>query len=169
MEVQSHPTIEETIEFMKFAHAGQVDKSGEEYWKHPYTVYEAVKELGASEDALHAALLHDVLEDTDVTAMTLRELGYNADVCLIVSYLTRTTSVVSTYRKYIDNIARNAKRGDKRAIAAATIKLADLQHNLDPQRLYSIEGSVDGLVKRYKLAFDTLDAALFEAEKAGYL
>src|SRR5450755_2861043 len=69
------PTVESTIEFIKSAHAGQVDKAGVAYWHHPVSV---MKRLGtdALDDYKLAALLHDVIEDTKYGASDLRAMGY---------------------------------------------------------------------------------------------
>ena len=57
---------EKTIEFIRRAHAGQVDKGGQPYHLHPMAVAELLPPE-SDEDEYLAALLHDVLEDTDVT------------------------------------------------------------------------------------------------------
>jgi (p)ppGpp synthase/HD superfamily hydrolase len=59
------PSIDDTINFIKIAHAGQFDKGGVEYWKHPVSV---MYRLGpdASEDCKLVALLHDVIEDNRI-------------------------------------------------------------------------------------------------------
>jgi hypothetical protein len=64
------PTVDETIAFIKRAHAGQVDKAGNPYWQHPVSV---MGRLGpdATESEKLAALLHDVIEDTDHAAADL--------------------------------------------------------------------------------------------------
>jgi hypothetical protein len=72
-------TIEDTIEFIRRAHAGQVDKGGQPYWQHPVAV---MHRLGpdASTDEKLVALLHDILEDTRCTSDDLLAMGYPDNV-----------------------------------------------------------------------------------------
>ena len=65
---------DKALEIATAAHRNQKDKSGEDYIKHPVTVASFV----SGEDAKVVALLHDVLEDTDVTEAELRAIfGYH--------------------------------------------------------------------------------------------
>lgn len=120
------PSIDDTIDFIKIAHAGQFDKGGVEYWKHPVSV---MHRLGpdASEDCKLVALLHDVIEDTGHSAISLRDLGYPANVIASVERLTKPKGVA--YLKYIEELAVS---GDQMAIE---VKIADNFDNLDPERL----------------------------------
>jgi (p)ppGpp synthase/HD superfamily hydrolase len=131
----STPSVESTIEFIKRAHAGQVDKAGVAYWRHPVSV---MNRLGpeAPEDAKLVALLHDVIEDTRYTAADLRSMGYNDRVVNAVLLLTKNKSL-----SYLDNIEHIAASGDDIAIA---VKIADNEDNLDPERIAKIPGSERG-------------------------
>ena len=55
------------------AHKGQVRRSGEPYLSHPLEVTDFLADMRLDKTTLVAALLHDVLEDTDTTAAALRE------------------------------------------------------------------------------------------------
>lgn len=71
------------------AHAGQTDKLGNEYIHHPRSV---ARRVDQSDDvAVAAALLHDVVEDSDVTPEDLAERGIPANVIVAVELLTRTS------------------------------------------------------------------------------
>jgi (p)ppGpp synthase/HD superfamily hydrolase len=124
--VLEKPTVESTIEFVKSAHAGQVDKGGVAYWLHPVSV---MNRLGsdAPEDYKLAALLHDVIEDTKYGADDLRAMGYAEPVVEAVLRLTKVEKI-----PYLENIERIAASGDKIAIA---VKIADNEDNLDPERI----------------------------------
>jgi hypothetical protein len=74
---------EKTIEFIKRAHAGQVDKAGQPYHLHPMAVAELLPP-DSDEDEYLAALLHDVLEDTEITETDLCDLGYSEKTIGIV-------------------------------------------------------------------------------------
>lgn len=67
------------------AHSGQLDKAGEPYVKHAFAVAEKMDD----EDSTCAALLHDVVEDTDFTLDDLRAIGMSEAVVEAVDLLTR--------------------------------------------------------------------------------
>ena len=83
------------------AHRGQLDKIGAPYIEHPATVATLVQSLPdfaaadeqAQSDAVAAAWLHDVIEDTDETAESLRVAGISERAVSIVVALTRTHDV----------------------------------------------------------------------------
>lgn len=122
----SHPTIADTIQNIIVWHAGQVDKSGVPYYKHPLAV---MVRLGASatDAERHAALLHDVVEDTDISLEFLRGLGYSEEVLTMVDLLTKKASM--THRLYIFNIIGSGNVG------ALRVKLADMFDNSNEARL----------------------------------
>lgn len=145
------PTIEATIAFIKAAHAGQVDKGGAEYWKHPVSV---MRRLGpdASDDCRLVALLHDVIEDTATTADDLLRLGYPQGVVAAVQRLTKPKGI-----PYLDCIRAIVASGDLLAIA---VKLADNQDNLDPDRLAMLPPDKRGGDNKYRRSIEILAAAL---------
>lgn len=115
------------------AHKGQVDRAGEPYILHPSAVATRVSEqaraLGMTREQVdvlvQAAWLHDVVEDTHVTLDMLRALGCSGRVVQLVDLLTRTADVSS--REYYARIAADED--------ARLIKLADIEHNVTPERL----------------------------------
>jgi len=145
------PSIEETIDFIKVAHAGQFDKGGVEYWKHPVSV---MHRLGsdASNECKLVALLHDVIEDTDHSPASLRALGYPDNVIASVERLTRVDGV-----PYLECIERLAASGDRIAIE---VKLADNLDNIDPERLARLPPEKRGKEDTYRRSIETLTAAL---------
>lgn len=108
------------------AHQGQFDECGVPYVFHPLHLAEQMTD----EKACCAALLHDVLEDTDVTADNLREMGMPIDVVFAVQLLTHEEGV--DYMDYVRKIKPNA--------IAKAVKLADLAHNSDLSRLARVTG-----------------------------
>lgn len=144
------PTIEETLEFIKKAHEGQVDKGGRPYWEHPYRVMLNLPK-DAPEDWKHAALLHDILEDTEYTSNDLFSMGYSSTVEFYVLVLTHTKGDC-TYFEYIQGI-REAHREHPGILA---IKIADVMDNLDPERLARIPKGGDSLKGRYMKTLDIL-------------
>lgn len=112
-------------ELAKKYHDGQLDKQGKPYIGHVFRVAETVKP--ESPIVVAAALLHDVLEDTEATDKDLRQAGIPLVTIHIVSTLTRDKDKES----YEDFIERIANCGDSRA---CKIKIADLIDNTDPAR-----------------------------------
>ena len=70
-------------EFAAKAHANQVRSSGEPYITHPLAVSYILLELGMDTDTICAAMLHDVVEDTDVTLEEIKKL-FGQDVAMLV-------------------------------------------------------------------------------------
>jgi (p)ppGpp synthase/HD superfamily hydrolase len=121
--------LEQAISLAVEKHRGQRDKSGEPYVLHPMRVMMRVRERGGSEAAQCAAILHDVVEDCDVTLDDLRKAGFSDEVVRGVEAVTK----------------QPAEEGDagyegfvKRAAAdpiGRMVKLADLEDNMDLRRL----------------------------------
>lgn len=115
---------EQTIHAMRVAyqaHHGQTDRSGAPYIHHVLHVAEDMPD----ERTTIAALLHDTLEDTSLTADALLSMGFSPEVVDAVSRLTHDKAV--PYLDYIRALRDNP--------IAVTVKLADLAHNSDRTRL----------------------------------
>lgn len=102
------------------AHHGQIDKGGMPYIFHPYHLAEQMDD----EISTCAALLHDVVEDTDVTFEDL-EKEFPLEVIEVLRLLTHTDG--EDYCVYINRLKDNP--------VARKIKLADIAHNSDQSRL----------------------------------
>lgn len=107
------------------AHREQLDKAGLPYVLHPLHVAESMND----ELSTVCALLHDVVEDTDITLTALGEMGFPSPVLDVLALLTRQEDV--PYMDYIKKIATNP--------VARQVKLADLAHNCDLSRLDIID------------------------------
>ena len=111
------------------AHRPQHRKSGEPYILHPIAVAMIVaNEIGLGADPICAALLHDVVEDTDHTVKEIREM-FNDDVATLVNVVTKkkkkhyeTSLQVDNYKQMLQSIHYD--------IRALLIKLADRLHNM---------------------------------------
>ena len=140
------------------AHRGQVDKQGVPYIRHPATVAALVAAAGGSDDQIDAAWLHDVIEDTDITADDLLAAGVRAEVVEIVVALSRTPD--RTYMEFIQAIPQ--------VPAAVLVKLVDLEHNMDPARpIRDPDGNALPTNPRYIKAHAFLTATMATAEQAG--
>jgi (p)ppGpp synthase/HD superfamily hydrolase len=147
----TEPTIEDTIAFIKVAHAGQVDKGGEEYWKHPVSVMNRLHP-DASYDAKLVALLHDVIEDTEFGPADLNQMGYPPIVIACVTALTKPAGI--DYLDYVRGLA------DSGYTTAMVVKIADNQDNIDPERLARLPEAMRGGDDKYRRSIEILTAAL---------
>ncbi len=122
--------IEKAYRLAEQAHEGQFRLSGEPYIVHPLSVAAILLELGMDTDCLCAALLHDVVEDTDVTLeMVRKKFGY--DVALMVDGVTKIRKIQFSTReeKQSENI-RKMLLAMSEDIRVIIIKLADRLHNM---------------------------------------
>jgi GTP pyrophosphokinase len=122
--------IERAYRFAEEHHAGQTRLSGEAFIEHPLAVAQVLADLGLDTTTLTAALLHDTVEDTDVTLGNLEE-AFGNEVARIVDGLTKLESI--TFRTREQEQAENVRKmvvamaGDIRVLL---IKLADRLHNM---------------------------------------
>ena len=98
------------------AHEGQKRWNGDPYITHPIRVADSLE--GPIEKIV--AILHDTIEDTDVTANFLLKQGFNQEIIDAVVALTRIEN--ETYREFIERIAKND--------IACFVKIADIEDNL---------------------------------------
>lgn len=130
-------------EFLAFKyHLYQLDKSGRPYIEHPRIVSKNV--TGEKEKVV--ALLHDVLEDTDIDVSLLRNTFPEKIVNAII---TLTRRVGEDYFEYIKRVAFNP--------IAKRVKKADLRHNTDLTRLKRVGEEELARVEKYKTALQLLD------------
>ncbi len=137
--------VNDAIEFLKRAHKDQVDKSGKPYWEHPVRVMKRLPKE-ATYDVVIAALLHDVLEDTDYTKDDLKEMGISQNAINMIKLVSRDKN--KTYSEFIKSIASSKNKG------AIMIKIADNEDNLDPSRILPKE--YGDLKDRYRKSLEIL-------------
>ena len=124
------------------AHKNQVDKTGLPYVFHPFHLAEQMDD----ELSTVCALLHDVVEDTDITLNDLLKMGFPNDVIDVLSLLTHDMSV--PYMDYVKNLSTNP--------TARKVKIADLLHNSDLTRLDVIDEYAERRNKKYMEALTLL-------------
>ena len=121
--------IERAYQMAKRAHEGTLRRSGEPYIVHPVSAAIILVELGMDTDSIVAALLHDVVEDTNVTLEEIRK-EFGKDVALLVDGVTKLGRIPfsSRERQQAENVRKMllAMAQDVRVII---IKLADRLHN----------------------------------------
>lgn len=113
--------LNKAIEVATQAHSGQVDKAGMPYIFHPLRVMLSLD--GELEQI--CAVLHDVVEDSDMTARKLMEMGFSEEVLEVLDCLTKRLG--EPYDRFIGRVLENE--------VACKVKLADLRDNLNPLRL----------------------------------
>jgi (p)ppGpp synthase/HD superfamily hydrolase len=120
--------IKEAEVFASLAHFGQVRKyTGDPYIVHPFAVAEIVKDHGFDEDAIIAALLHDVVEDCEVEYSEIHE-RFGLKVAELVFFLTDPPKS-ETGGNRAERKAMTIKRFETAPAVAHSIKVADILHN----------------------------------------
>ncbi|GGD91066.1 GTP pyrophosphokinase [Paenibacillus nasutitermitis] len=136
--------IEVAISIALHAHKGQCDKGGKPYILHPLAVMNRVETI---EEKI-VAVLHDVVEDTEVTIEELKKYGFSGEIIEAIRLLTKTEE--ETYEEFIQRANTNP--------ISRNVKKADLKENLDLSR---IKDPTQGDLKRvdkYKKAIEILDS-----------
>ena len=123
-------------------HKNQTDKAGNPYILHPLHVMENVN----SKEGKIVAILHDIIEDTDVTEDYLLKIGLSKRIVDAVVALTRSEDI--DYQEYIKNLSSNP--------LAKEVKLADLEHNMDLIRLPTLEEKDLERNRKYQIAYHYL-------------
>lgn len=122
--------INKAYELAKKAHASQKRESGLPYITHPVSVACILIHLGMDTDSVVSALLHDVVEDTDVTIEEI-EREFGKDVALMIDGVTKLGRI--PYSSYEEQQAENIRKmfiAMSRDIRVIIIKLADRLHNM---------------------------------------
>ena len=141
--------IRKAYQFAKAAHAGVRRRSGEPYIIHPIAVAHIVcKDIGLGSTSICAALLHDVVEDTEYTVDDIKDL-FGEKIAEIVKGLTKISGGVfgdqasaqaENFRKLIITMSKD--------IRVVLIKIADRLHNMRTLDSQSV-------AKQYKIAGET--------------
>jgi len=140
----------EAYRFSDAAHAGQTRLSGEPYITHPLAVAGALAEWRMDAQAITAALLHDVMEDTAVSKAEIAE-HFGKQVAELVDGLSKLDKI--EFQSYQDAQAENFRKmlmAMARDLRIVLIKLADRRHNLQTMAPIRPE-------KRRRIAHETLE------------
>jgi GTP diphosphokinase / guanosine-3',5'-bis(diphosphate) 3'-diphosphatase len=142
--------LETAYHFSENAHSGQFRASGEPYVSHPLAVANILAQLHLDPQALTAALLHDVMEDTEVSKAEIAKKFGNPVAELVdgvskldrIEFETKEEAQAENFRKMLLAMARDVR--------VILIKLADRLHNM--RTLDAVPPA-----KRYRVARETLD------------
>jgi (p)ppGpp synthase/HD superfamily hydrolase len=153
------PTITKTKILVKAALSGQKDKQGVSKYDHCLRVADNMVslirryKLNAVSDYIHVALLHDVIEDSDITEDDLHIFGYNNKTIDAVKLLTHDEG--NDYNDYIDALCASGN------LTALLGKLADNLDNDNPDRLGGLDEKFRSyLTKRYVGVREKLEKAI---------
>lgn len=145
--------INKAIYFARKYHAGQFRKSGEPFYLHPLEVAYIISEYNLKTEVIAASILHDVLEDTEATAVMLME-AFGARITEMVDRLTRDRPDGS--KLSVEQILRNAWVQDDKEVVL--IKVVDRIHNISTVNYLSPE-------KQKKQVEETIKNFLIFAEE----
>lgn len=134
--------IEKSLQIALRAYSGKTDKAGREYILHPLRVMAKMH----TEFEMSAALLHDVIEDSEITAEQLLAEGIPAEVVEAVQFLSKNEG-----EEYQDFVIRAKKNK-----LAAKVKIADIEDNIDVLRLQSLDDYDLARIKKYHSAWHLL-------------
>ena len=143
--------INQAIYFAKKYHQGQLRKSGEPFYSHPLEVAYIISDYNLKTDVIAASILHDIVEDTEVTVEMILET-FGRRIAEMVDRLTRDRP--DGTKLSVKEIIRMAyKNGDKEVLL---IKIFDRLHNL--QNIHFLTAD-----KQIKVAKETLNTVLLAA------
>ncbi len=152
--------LRKAYSFAEKAHSGQMRSSGEEYIIHPLNVAGTLVKLRMDMDSIIAGLLHDTIEDCDITAEEIeKEFSLNIANIVIgltkiskINFKTKEESQAENFRKLVVSMAKD--------IRVIIVKLADRMHNMRTLQYVSDE-------KQRKIANETLDIYVPLASRLG--
>ena len=127
---EDRAVVTKAYEYAKNAHKGQLRKSGEEYITHPLNVALILTEIGLDGTSIVAAILHDCVEDTDVTTEEVASV-FGTDVARLVDGVTKLGKIVydSKEEAQMEDL-RKMFVAMARDIRVIIIKLCDRLHNM---------------------------------------
>ncbi|MFN7946754.1 MAG: GTP pyrophosphokinase [Blastocatellia bacterium] len=137
-------TLERAIAIAVQAHQGQRDKAGAPYILHPLRLMMRMQ----TEAEMIAAVLHDVIEDTEWTPDGLRAEGFSAGIIEAIECLTRPPD--ETYDDFIERV--------KTSPVAWRVKIADLEDNMNIRRIEMLTPKDLERLEKYHRAWRALNS-----------
>ncbi|MBK5533842.1 HD domain-containing protein [Pseudomonas sp. TH08] len=135
-------TLERAIAIAATAHAGQVDKGGAPYILHPLKVMMRMSSL----EQRIVAVLHDVVEDCDISLEDLRQEGFSEQVLTAIAAVTKVPG--ESYEDFVERAGQDP--------IGRVVKLADLEENSDLSRIASPSWEDLERVEKYRRAIGRL-------------
>ena len=138
----SHNLLKNAIQLAYFAHHQQYDKAGQPYILHPLRVMKNVSSI----DAKIVAILHDILEDTEISQIDLHELGLQTEHLYALLALSKYT-----HESRFDVLKRTLLNP-----LACEVKCADVRDNMNLLRLKSIQIQDFRRYQQYRIVYQVL-------------
>jgi (p)ppGpp synthase/HD superfamily hydrolase len=143
--MESKVMLSKAIEIVAKEFATKLDKGGNPYILHCLYVMNEVKEEGI--DAMIVAVLHDIIEDTEIKPSELiHDYGFNFETITKISTLTHQKG--ESYMDYIKRVSTDD--------ICRKIKLADLRHNSDITRIKGLTKKDFERMEKYHIAYEYL-------------
>ncbi|RLA05585.1 MAG: guanosine-3',5'-bis(diphosphate) 3'-diphosphatase, partial [Gammaproteobacteria bacterium] len=160
LEAAQVDSIRRAYHFAEQAHEGQVRRSGEPYITHPLAVAHVLAMMHMDYECITAGLLHDVIEDTEVSREQLAA-AFSEDIALLVDGVTKLALVTFKTRQHqqAENL-RKMLLAMSKDIRVIIVKLADRLHNMRTLGHLPAE-------KRHRIAHETLDLYAPIAQRLG--
>ena len=155
------PMVEKAVKFAVKYHGSQKRASGEAYYFHPLEVAKIIAELHLDSDSVVTAILHDTIEDTDLTFNDIKK-HFSPDIARLVDGVTKLTKI-----KFNADTTKQAENFRKLLVAMSDdirvliVKLADRLHNM--RTIHFIKSPE----KRKRIALETMDIHAHLAERIG--
>lgn len=132
------------LQISQKAHAGQFDKGGNPYIQHPMRVANSLDDL----EQKIVALLHDVMEDSEISKDQLLNYGFTNRIVNSIRILTKSKDI--SYDDYI--------RAIKKDNNAWKVKIADIKDNLDVSRIPNPTDADYERIEKYRAALNFLES-----------
>ena len=146
--------LEKAIAFAATKHSGQLDKSGVPYILHCLSV---MNKCYPNVGAMVVAVLHDTMEDTNATGAEINDLC-GTYIALAVRAITKDKN--EDYDAYLERVKSNQ--------LATTVKIADLEHNMEPSRMtWDISDKDAARMAKYIRAYGMLQRHRSHMEEIG--
>lgn len=139
-------TLQVAISLARTHHAGQVDKAGKPYIDHPMRV---MSNLDSVEEKI-VGVLHDTIEDTELTLDALREEGFSQPILSALDAITKRSG--ESYEDYLQRVMTDR--------LALKVKIADMTDNMDMSRIPHPTGKDYKRLEKYKKTLPRLQQAL---------
>ena len=142
--------LAEAIQLASGAHRGQLDKAGEPYILHPIRVMMSFQPWQHIYRIV--AIMHDTLEDTDITRKMLDDRQWPADIVEAIELLTHPKG--QPYNEYVSALCRPGRAYH----LAQEVKRADILDNMSMERLIRLDQhEIDRLTHKYSSALKILE------------
>ena len=138
-------TLERAIEISVAAHRDQTDKAGRPYILHPLWLMHQFEDI----EAMIVAVLHDAVEDSDLTLADLSDEGFTPIIVKAIDAMTHREA--ESYDDYIHRL--------KAQPIARRVKLADLEHNMDVRRMARVHDRDLARLEKYHKTWRKLNGS----------